>query len=684
MSGTDVSTHPTNGTLGTPLEGGLADEGEGPPDAAATPTSEGWQPEGPAPRNPVARALRGIGFHLAVIAGFTVPAVALWWHVWSGHPASTLTCGCGDPAQQVWFTEWPAWAMANLHGLFFTGAVNVPNGANLLSNTSGLLVGVLLAPVTVLFGPVASTNVALTLAPALSAWGCFVAIRPLVTWKPIAIPAALIYGYSAAIVSSLVFGHVSVTVLVIPPLLFTTFHEIVIGQAHSVRRDGLVLAALLIAQFFISPEIFVISLLFVAVGLVAAIVFGWRQVGPRAGHALPALGLAAGLVVVVLTYPAWYGLAGPQSVTGVLFAIAPLTGVSLAGLWNPGSYSAFANNLVRFGGYLGRNGPPPDYVGGGVVLAAVASVVLGRRRPLTWLLALLLVVSLWLSLGALLIGGPTWLSHIWLPWAQLSRLPVLKEILPDQIAPFIALFAAFLIAVGVDAFVAAHRRGDSWLALHRRSVGAGVTVLVALIALVPVFVTFNVPFRVVAAGVPPYVRDVADSLPESTVLLTVPFAVTGSSPPMFWQAAGGMHFRLAGAALKTPDATGGPVGTGTPGSARRILTNLSLAGAPAPVGTPAQFTAVRAAFVRWHVDQVVIAGASRDPVYASGFLTMAIGSAPVYVDRAWVWDLPRGGPATTPATGASLATCRAAAAAPSAQATPLFMADCVLMGRGRS
>ena len=127
--------------------------------------------------------------------------------------------------------------------------MNVPHGANLLSNTSGTLVGVVLAPVTWLFGPVTATNVALTLAPALSAWGCFAAIRPLVTWKPGAIPAGLVYGYSAAIVTSLAFGHVSVTLLVIPPLLFTTLHEIVIRQEHSVRRDGLVLAALLVVQF---------------------------------------------------------------------------------------------------------------------------------------------------------------------------------------------------------------------------------------------------------------------------------------------------------------------------------------------------------------------------------------------------------------------------------------------------
>ena len=56
----------------------------------------------------------------------------------------------------------------------------MPYGANLLSNTSGTLVGVVLGPVTWLWGPVAATNVALTLAPALSAWGCWVAVRPFV------------------------------------------------------------------------------------------------------------------------------------------------------------------------------------------------------------------------------------------------------------------------------------------------------------------------------------------------------------------------------------------------------------------------------------------------------------------------------------------------------------------------
>ncbi len=674
-----MSLHPRYGTsdppVDTDLEADAAELAAAPDEASA---SSG------AHRSRTGRAVRAVGVHAAAIVLFSLPAVALWWHVWSGHPSATLTCGCGDPAQEVWFMAWPAWAITHLHGLFFSGAVNVPHGANLLSNTSGTLVGVVLAPVTWLFGPVTATNVALTLAPALSAWGCFAAVRPLVTWKPGAIPAGLVYGYSAAIVTSLALGHVSVTLLVIPPLLFTTLHEIVIRQEHSVRRDALVLAALLVAQFLISPEVLVMCLLLGVVGMAAVTVVGWRQVRVRAGHALPALGIAAGVTVVLLAYPAWFGLAGPQAVTGLLFPLAPVLGVPLSGLLSPGQYGAFANEYLRFGGYLGRNGPPTDYVGGGVALAALAAAVAGRRRPLTWLLVFMTAVTLWLALGAYLEHAPSWLGHPWLPWSELWRLPVFKEILPDQLAPLITLFVAFLLAVGLDALYVAHRRPTSWVARHLRAVAAAATAVVAVVALVPVFVTFDLPFTVVPLAIPTYMRQVAPGLPPNSVLLTVPFAVSGSPQPMLWQAVDGFHFRLAGAALKTPNALGGPVGAGAPGSARRIMTNLTVLGEPEPSGTPAQIAAVRRALAQWQVDDVVISGHSRDPVYASGFFTMVLGTAPASEGGAWVWRLQPGRPPADAATGASLSRCRAAAAAPTARHDPTFMSRCVLFGAGRS
>jgi hypothetical protein len=78
---------------------------------------------------------------------------------------------------------------------------------------------------------------------------------------------------------------------------------------------------------------------------------------------------------------------------------------------------------------------------------------------------------------------------------------------------------------------------------------------------------------------------------------------------------------------------------------------------------------------------VVITGASRDPVYASGFFTLVFGTVPVYADRAWVWRVLRG-PWSVPASGVSLAQCRAVAAAPGNRTDPLAMSKCVLSAAG--
>ena len=357
----DVSTHPAHDTPAADRPRGQTparSPGDGGADLQARPTVAGAPGRG-RPRRSAST--------LVALACFTVPAVVLWWHVWSGHPTVSADLRLRRPG-----------AGGLVHGLARLGhhppaqplllgrGQRPPRRQPACRTRRARWSASSLAPVTWLFGPVAATNVALTLAPALSAWGCFAAIRPLVTWKAAAIPAALVFGYSAAIVTSLTFGHVSVTVLVIPPFLFTTLHEIVIRQEHSVRRDGLLLAALLVVQFFISPEILVMCLL---LGVRRPGWRSWWSAGASCGRApgtpSPPWRSAAGVTVVVLAYPAWFGLAGPQAVTGVLFALAPISGVPLSGLLAPGQYGALANEYIRFGGYLGRTGPPPDYVGGG-------------------------------------------------------------------------------------------------------------------------------------------------------------------------------------------------------------------------------------------------------------------------------------------------------------------------------
>ncbi len=53
---------------------------------------------------------------------------------------------------------------------------------------------------------------------------------------------------------------------------------------------------------------------------------------------------------MLLAYPAWFGIAGPESVTGVWVAFTGFGGVPLSGFFAPGPYGSYSTVAVRFGG----------------------------------------------------------------------------------------------------------------------------------------------------------------------------------------------------------------------------------------------------------------------------------------------------------------------------------------------
>src|SRR5664280_1771966 len=182
-------------------------------------------------------------------------AVVLWWNVWSAHPTATTTCSCGDSALFLWFFAWPAHALA--HGLdpFASAAMSHPGGVNLLANTSVLALGVVLAPVTWVFGPVASMNVALTVAPALSALAMFVLVRRWVDWTPAAFGAGLLYGFSPLVLVGLSDAHLMLGWAVVPPLVVVCLDELLTSSRHGPVVIGVVLGLLLVVQFFVGTEV---------------------------------------------------------------------------------------------------------------------------------------------------------------------------------------------------------------------------------------------------------------------------------------------------------------------------------------------------------------------------------------------------------------------------------------------
>ena len=92
-----------------------------------------------------------------------------------------------------------------------------------------------------------------------------------------------------------------------------------------------------------------------------------------------------------------------------------------------------------------------------------------------------------------------------------------------------------------------------------------------------------------------------------------------------------------------------------PGSARRIMSDLTIVGTRSPPGRWPRSPRCAAPCGTWQVNEVVIDGESRDPVYCVGVPHEVLGDAPRYVHGAWVWRDPgRRTCARRPITGASL------------------------------
>jgi hypothetical protein len=628
-------------------------------DVADTAAPAGSVPDPPSPTEtpapgPVPPWLRRTGLNLGVIAVFTVPAVVLWWHAWTGGAASTVRCACLDPGQQAWFIAWPAYALAHGHDPFSSLWLWPPGGVNLLANASAPLAGLVVAPVTWVFGPFVATTLALTLAPGLSAWGCWVAARRITTWRPAQWLAGFVFGYTPFVVESVALGHLSVGLLVFPPLIFVVLHEICVRQRWSPWRAAVSLGLLLLGQFLVSPEILVITVVAGALGVGAAAASDPARFVRALPYAGRALALGAGVTAVLLALPAWDLLAGARHIHGAVWG--GLHGLFVAQaweLWRAGPWrSAVLPDVVQ--------GPQEQFLGVAVLVVAAASLAVAWRRRAAWVLAFLAIACTVLSWGHLLWTGPDHLVvSSWLPWGWVTNLPVFDDVSAIHFAAVTDLAVALLVAVGLDALV----RRKFW----RRLPLARVALVVATgaVMVVPIWRLYNAPLSVQHVHAPPWYTTAALTVPEGSVVVSYPFPASSSltAQPMVWQAADGMRFRLAGGYVKVPGPSGAVIGTGPPHSAVRTLVDLTLP--PGPPGTVPAVSALdlehlRAALGTWGASYVVVSDRGTLPVEAAAVFTAATGRLPVIEHRAWVWNVaarPLTGPYDASSAAARLAWC---------------------------
>jgi len=620
-------------------------------------------PEPGARSVPVHRWGRGRALALAA-AGYLALALVVWWGVWSDHPTATTTCGCGDSALFLWFFAWPAHALA--HGLdpFFSTAMSHPGGVNLLANTSELALGVVLTPVTWIFGPVVSMNVSLLLAPALSALAMFVLLRRWVSWAPAAFVGGLFYGFSPLVLVALSDAHLMLGWAVVPPLVVACLDELLFARACRPVRVGLVLGLLLVVQFFVGTEVLLLLGIMAVPAVVLLGAYGLRHrpaVRAHARHALVGFGTAAATVGVLLAWPTWFALAGPAHTSGRVWPTLYLgfEGTTLKDyLWPTPVSAGFTLFSHRVGGYQGPT-VSGQYVGIGVVAVAAVGLAVWRRDRRLWFVGAMTVVSVVCSHGAS--------RTIWLPWQVLAGQPLFENIIPSRF-----LVVTYLCLAAMLGLVADHARRA---VLHRarpdragpdgggpvpsggiRWAAGAVGLAVGAIGIVPVasYLAPTVPIVTQPVRSPTWFTAVAPHLPPHQVLLVFPVPYEAIESAMAWQATAGFPYAMVGG--------GGPGGvverTGAerPGAEAIGRASFSFAG---PQLRPGDVAATRAALVGWRVDTAVLPDEPGLPAYdrvtsvpyTVAFMTAVTGRAPQRVAGSWIWTrvsigLPAGpGPA---------------------------------------
>jgi hypothetical protein len=530
--------------------------------------------------------------------------------------------------QQVWWFEWLPWALTHGHDPFLTNAMwSRLGGVNVISNTSWLAPAAVLSPITLLFGPVASFNVANLLAPVLSGWAAFALAGRFSRVAGARITAGGLYAFSPFVLRNTVLGHLGLTLTAYLPLVLLLGLRLLDWQPRPVRT-GLLLGALTILEFFTSLEVLAITA--VTAGLCALGLIVYRPRMAAEVHRPFVIAAQAGvtLVAAALAYPVWFYLEGPRHVAG---PFGPVASTSASGIISAGPNVFNAHTGLNAIGYLGPQGPNADYLGIGLLIAIGASCPVWRRRG-----ACIVIAG---------VGVSAWVLEF-VPAGLWARLPLLSSIIVRRFALPVSLCAGLLIAASIDGWwsAAGRRWPGATLAIRRRA--SRLTILVCtVLAFVPMIDTYSLPFRITTAAVPAWFQHDAGNLPAGTAVLTIPFTYyMASSPiyiassPMGWQAEMDDDFDLIGGWAFVPGGNG--VNDEVMSPPRGPVAAL-VALSTRPHGmTVAEQETIRSAVIRWRPLVVVVI-----PQYATrgtvGAVTDTLGLSPVWSDGAWIWRLNR-------------------------------------------
>lgn len=572
-----------------------------------------------------------------VLGTYAALAVLANWNAWTMGATRVLPGPFADPKLNAWYVSWTPFALS--HGLnpLFSHWVNVPFGANYAANVAMPLLAVIASPVTTIWGPLAGVNFLISLAFFANCVGGYCFVRHWTNWRPAAFVGGLLYGFSPYVVAD-GRAHIHTMFIALVPFIFILLDEIAIRQRYSSRTMGLLLGLVVIAQYFISSEVLATTAVMSLVTAVFVSLCNRGKVRTHFVRALPALGIGAGLAVVILAYPVIYSQRGPMHYTlivppgqyqaDLLSAIIPTSNQLVAPHAATAISNQFANNLTENGSYLGLP----------LVLLLVGAVIVGRRSKVMVIAGLSALSAYVLSLGSPLLVGNHFVEWLTLPGAIFHHLPLLEGAVMARFGLFVVLFAALVLGMAMQWL----RAWPNW---SMGSVGPVAAIGVGLAVLLPLVP--NLPYAQATVNTPTFFTSTAvDSVPANSVAVVYPptRATTAPAHPdsTLWQAAADMRFKMPGAYALVPG-PGGQAQWGTPTLTTKTLAALAR-GSSVPRAASLR-DALRAQWRSWHV-QTFIMGPGGHETAARHFVSWVLGRSPEHRQGVYVWyHLQRSAPA---------------------------------------
>lgn len=524
---------------------------------------------------------------------FLAAGLSLCWNLRLDPAGSAWRGGYADVGLFVWFIDWSRDAVFDLHTPFLSEALNAPYGVNALSNTSIILPGLLLSPVTAVAGPILTFNLLVLAGPVLSAWTMYLVLGRVTSSWVARMAGGLVFGFTPPIVMGST-GHLHLSLAFFVPLVLAALVDCLRGSGPP-WRNGLRLAAWSLAQLFTGAEVLALTAVTGAVlTVVTLLVTPLAVTRARAGAAAQALLVAAAAFLAVAAYPVILMFRGPQAYSGHIFGENAFSNDPLS-IVTPSPYMLlsrqdFPSFMARFGENLTE---VTAYLGWPLVVVVLATGVLLWKSAWVRITSITALVVTVFSFGARLRSDGR-LPDVLLPWAAGSRLPLLENLLPNRFSLLVAALVAVLLAIAVDRLMGRGRR--------MRIVGA-VVVIGCLAPLIsrPIEPAGPVPIPSF------FTSDQVEVVPDGSVALVLPMSGDGRSEAMIWQAAAQMRFDMVGGYFIGPtrprswgDPTQPPVFGGPPSRLTTLVMDV------ARTGVVPQLSALDRASLASDVDQLGI------------------------------------------------------------------------------